>query len=218
MFMDVTVSHDLGRRERRRQETFQRIMHAAFELFAKQGYAETAVEHITEAADIGKGTFFNYFPTKDALLLAIFDAVADRFHQLELRIPEITDVRKALTEFTHATLQEPARSPKILRGIFGAALTVPAIGERFEKTVRLARKTVVALFEHGQQIGQVRTDISAHDLGRNYQQFIFGTEMVWMLTPDQDLHEWIDTMVELFWRGSAAPGAPDLDGSKEKSL
>src|SRR5512144_713733 len=101
--MEVTSSHDLGRRERRRQETFQRIMRAAFELFAKQGYSETAVEHITEAADIGKGTFFNYFPTKDALLLAIFDALADRFHQFELQIPEIKDVRRALTKFTHAT-------------------------------------------------------------------------------------------------------------------
>jgi AcrR family transcriptional regulator len=213
--MNMTASHDLGRRERRRQETFQRIMRAAFELFAKHGYADTAVEDITEAADIGKGTFFNYFPTKDALLLAIFDAVADRFQQFRLHIPEITDVRKALTEFTHATLQEPARSPNIIRGIFGAALTQPTIGEKFAKTVQVARQTAIALFERGQKLGQVRNDISAELLGRNYQQFIFGTEMIWTLTPDQDLHEWINSMIELFWRGALAPTGQDASNRKE---
>lgn len=214
--MQVTTSHDLGRRERRRQETFQRIMRAAFELFAKQGYSETAVEHITEAADIGKGTFFNYFPTKDALLLAIFDAVADRFNQFELQIPEIKEVRQALTDFTHATLEEPARSPNIIRGIFGTALTQPQIGERFEQVMRVARKTVVALFEHGQEIGQVRQDISAYVLGRSYQQFIFGTEMIWTFTPDENLHEWIDVMVDLFWKGAAAFEGPEQNAAEEK--
>jgi hypothetical protein len=80
----------------------------------------------------------------------------------------------------------------------------------------VARKTAVALFEHGQQIGQVRADIPAYLLGRTYQQFIFGTEMIWTLTPGEDLHEWIDTMIELFWSGAVAPRGPDIRDGKEK--
>ncbi|HLJ42079.1 MAG TPA: TetR family transcriptional regulator, partial [Candidatus Acidoferrales bacterium] len=53
-----------GRRERRRTETRERIFRAALDLFAERGFMETTVEDITEAADVGKGTFFNYFPTK----------------------------------------------------------------------------------------------------------------------------------------------------------
>ncbi|MGA2719724.1 MAG: helix-turn-helix domain-containing protein [Candidatus Acidiferrales bacterium] len=52
-----------GRRERRRTETRDRLFHSALKLFAERGYQETTVEAITEAADVGKGTFFNYFPT-----------------------------------------------------------------------------------------------------------------------------------------------------------
>src|SRR5246127_615369 len=56
------------RRERRRVETRERLYRCALELFGERGYLETTVEDITEAADVGKGTFFNYFPTKEHVL------------------------------------------------------------------------------------------------------------------------------------------------------
>src|ERR1700674_1742540 len=59
-----------GRRQRRSAEIRERLFRAALDLFARRGFAETTVEDITEAADVGKGTFFNYFPSKDHILLA----------------------------------------------------------------------------------------------------------------------------------------------------
>src|ERR1700734_2832614 len=56
------------RRDRRRAEIRERLFRAALTLFAERGYLETTVEDITEAADVGKGTFFNYFPTKEHVL------------------------------------------------------------------------------------------------------------------------------------------------------
>src|SRR5580765_1958669 len=58
------------RRQRRSAETRERLFRAALRLFAEKGFAETTVEDITNAADVGKGTFFNYFPSKDHILLA----------------------------------------------------------------------------------------------------------------------------------------------------
>src|SRR3977135_2868982 len=58
------------RRQRRRADIRERLFLAALDLFAQKGFAETTVEDITEAADVGKGTFFNYFPSKDHILLA----------------------------------------------------------------------------------------------------------------------------------------------------
>mgnify|MGYP004705420061 CR=1 FL=1 len=59
-----------GRRERHREEIRQRLYRAALKLFAERGFLETTVEDITDAADVGKGTFFNYFPTKEHILAA----------------------------------------------------------------------------------------------------------------------------------------------------
>ena len=217
-FMDTRATLDLGRRERRKQETLHKLMSAAIQLFATQGYANTAVEDITEKADVGKGTFFNYFPTKDALLLAIFDALAERFLQFRLEIPKITDVRQSLAAFTHSTLQEPSRSPKIIQGVFGTALTEPAIGKRLQEVIMVARQTAIALFEHGQQIGQVRTDIPASLLGRNYQQFIFGTQIMWTFAEREDLHAWVDVMLEIFWTGTTAPQKSPAPTPRKRSL
>ena len=53
---------------RRKEATRQRIVEAALDLFLAQGFEQTSVAQISEAADIGKGTFFTYFATKQDVL------------------------------------------------------------------------------------------------------------------------------------------------------
>jgi AcrR family transcriptional regulator len=197
----VTIQEN-GRRERRRAETQARILDAALELFSTRGYGETTVEEITETADVGKGTFFNYFPTKDALLAAIFETVGRQFTQLRTTIPETQDVRAALTEFAHNLMRMLIRAPKIVHSFYGIALTDPAVGSRLYAVILQARQTVVAMLEHGQQLGQVRKDIAAPVLGRTLQQSIFGTQILWGFSSGEDLHEWLDVTLEIFWRGA----------------
>lgn len=57
-----------SRRERKKEETRHRIFHAAIDLFREKGFESTTVDEITERADVAKGTFFNYFHRKDAVL------------------------------------------------------------------------------------------------------------------------------------------------------
>ena len=64
----VKMQQIKSRRERKKRETRQRLIECAWQLFQEQGYDDTTVEDITEAADVAKSTFFNYFETKEALL------------------------------------------------------------------------------------------------------------------------------------------------------
>src|SRR6476620_7632708 len=66
----ASASASDSRRKRRSLEIRERLFRSALALFAKKGFAETTVEDITEAADVGKGTFFNYFPSKEHILTA----------------------------------------------------------------------------------------------------------------------------------------------------
>src|SRR5215470_18927751 len=65
-----TLPHlrQLGRRERRAAETRISLFRSAMQLFAQRGFQNVTVEDITEAADVGKGTFFNYFNSKEEVL------------------------------------------------------------------------------------------------------------------------------------------------------
>ncbi len=60
--------NELSRRERKKEETKERIFKEAIRLFSKRGFANTTIDDITERADVAKGTFFNYFPRKEAVL------------------------------------------------------------------------------------------------------------------------------------------------------
>jgi AcrR family transcriptional regulator len=59
---------ELSRRERKKEETRERIFTEAIRLFRKKGFDHTTIDEITERADVAKGTFFNYFPRKEAVL------------------------------------------------------------------------------------------------------------------------------------------------------
>jgi AcrR family transcriptional regulator len=67
----------LGRRERRKAETRQRLLDAARALIAEGGTDAVKINDVTERADIGFGTFYSYFETKEALIEAVVaDAMA----------------------------------------------------------------------------------------------------------------------------------------------
>jgi AcrR family transcriptional regulator len=58
-----------GLRERKKLKTRLAIQEHALRLIKDQGYENTTVEQIAEAAEISPSTFFRYFPTKDAVVL-----------------------------------------------------------------------------------------------------------------------------------------------------
>jgi AcrR family transcriptional regulator len=69
-----------GLRERKKQKTRWAIQAHALRLFAQQGYEQTTVEQIAEAAEVSQSTFFRYFRTKEDLV------VNDEYDDLMLRL------------------------------------------------------------------------------------------------------------------------------------
>lgn len=61
----------MNRIDRRKGEVKDRILQAAFDLFLSQGAAQTTLEDICERADIASRTFYNYFPTRHTMLVAL---------------------------------------------------------------------------------------------------------------------------------------------------
>lgn len=71
-----------GRRERKKQQTRQLIADAAARLFAQHGFERVAVSDVAAAADLSEQTVYNYFPTKERLVLDRDDELRDRLVQL----------------------------------------------------------------------------------------------------------------------------------------
>lgn len=62
-----------GRREQKKRETMQRIGRTGLMLFVKKGFEETTLDEIAAEAGIGRRTFFNYFKSKEDVLVAYMD-------------------------------------------------------------------------------------------------------------------------------------------------
>lgn len=68
MTIVMIYQDNLSLREKKKIETKNKIFEVAGKLFKEKGFDNTTVDEITREAGIGKGTFFNYFQTKAALL------------------------------------------------------------------------------------------------------------------------------------------------------
>ncbi len=77
--------------ERRRQ-----ILQAAVRIFARRGYATATIEDVARAAGVAEGTIYNYFHSKEDLLIHIpRHLVAPVFNQLAARLPEVSTAADA---------------------------------------------------------------------------------------------------------------------------
>lgn len=81
----MSVMEKQSRRELNKLQCRQRILRASRQLFSGKGYEETTIEDVAERADISKATLYNYFPSKDSLLMGIAEA-------------ELEDVRRLIAE------------------------------------------------------------------------------------------------------------------------
>lgn len=223
MLQNQTNSENNGRRERRRQETHARIFETAMRLFAERGFANTPVEDITEGADVAKGTFFNYFPTKEAILEALAERQLGVVEAAEERSRTAASVRPVLLEMIHNLAERPSRSQLLLRSLMGVALTHNSLSNFLGRVLEGGRVHVAAIMKRGQDLRELRLDLEPVELARIMQHAIFGTQMIWALGKPQDLEKWLDLTFEIFWRGIAADSvSPSRSGSrstrKEKPL
>lgn len=162
--MTESPKQPLPLRERNKQKVTQRIITAAVELFKTQGYAQTTIDDIAAEADVSRRTLFNYFPSKEALLLPwareileghIYPSITA---YLSTQPPTIECVRLLFTVIAEAI----AASPDVVQAFmyvsvqthWASTLDVGSgVQDIFEQIIR-----------YGQARGEVRTDLPAEHL------------------------------------------------------
>lgn len=85
-----------GRRALKREQTRARLITSARTLMAERGVENVGIAEITEGANIGTGTFYNYFPDREHLLLAVaedaFESVGSALDQVLTKLEDPAEV------------------------------------------------------------------------------------------------------------------------------
>jgi AcrR family transcriptional regulator len=180
------------------------LFRAALALFDKKGFAQTTVEDITNAADVGKGTFFNYFPSKEHIFLAFAEM---QIGKLAEYVHEVSDsrepVRTLLRGLSARMTAEPSRSPAVIRMLLQANLASEPVRVAMLDYHKRANASLGQLIRMGQQRGEIRKDLPANELALVLRQSMFGNVLLWSLAPETPLQQRIDKVIEILWNGLA---------------
>ncbi|MGC1906054.1 MAG: TetR family transcriptional regulator [Candidatus Acidiferrum sp.] len=201
----VPSEKDLGdRRQRRSAETRERLFHAAVRLFAEKGFAETTVEDITNAADVGKGTFFNYFPSKEHILIDFSDMQLGKLERfVEMAQTGNEPMRSFLRRMSREMTSEPAKSPDMVRALLQANLSSLSVRNVMREKNTRGESLLTQLVQIGQERREFRRDVPALEIARVFRQTTFGTLLLWSVYGDDSLAERMNRAIDILWTGFA---------------
>lgn len=144
----------------------ERLVKAAAEVFAAKGYAGTRVADIAERAEVGKGTVYEYFSSKEELLFAVFESVNARIaDRLDSTLAEGGLARDQLLRLlaigADVVHEQMDLQPVVLD--FWAASRGKDSEERYRESVVASyvffRKVVADFIRNGQDRGEFRVDV-----------------------------------------------------------
>lgn len=191
----------MGRRERRAAETRVRLFRKAMELFAKRGFGNVTVEDITEAADVGKGTFFNYFQTKDHVFGVMAEIQLGKVREAMAHAETGTESTEAILRRLFSRIaEEPGRSADLTRALISSVSASDKVRGIMSDRMAEGRQMLARVLELGQGRGEVSRDLKKSEMAIACQQSVLGTMLLWSLRGEGTLQSWMQNSFEHFWR------------------
>ncbi|MEV7295926.1 TetR/AcrR family transcriptional regulator [Streptomyces microflavus] len=112
--MQPSPPQPVNRFERRRAQTRQALIRGARAILAERGNAEVSIQVIAERADVGFGTFYNHFETKEALFdAAVADALEEYGQLLDAATESIDDPAETVATSVRLALRLAVSHPEI---------------------------------------------------------------------------------------------------------
>ena len=197
----------MGRRQRRAAETRLRLFRCALQLFAERGFPSVTVEDITEAADVGKGTFFNYFESKDHVLGVMAEIQLGKVREaVTLAESGRQTVHSVLHRLFLRVAEEPGRSPDLARALITSFLASERVRQLVDYNMSEGRKMIAQVVAEGQKRGEIDPRLKKEKVALQLQQAFLGTLLLWSLQGEPALETRAEESFQHFWRAIAVSG------------
>lgn len=183
------------------QNTRERILDAALNIFSRKGYYDTRLDEIVDESDTSKGAIYFHFPNKEQLFLALVDQFADllerRVHEAILQEAQgIQRVRVAL-ETCLNTFGRYRRPAKIL------LVQAAGLGNTFEKKRSEVNERFANLIAINLQESVAVGDIAPLDVevvAHAWMGAIYEVVIRWVHTGDPEPERIMQTLLPMLLR------------------
>ncbi len=191
----------LTRTKKRQKATKERIFRVAMKLFIEKGFENTTVSEITEAADIGKGTFFSYFPTKEAvfgqlgeMMMEAMSAAAEEGMNTKQPIPVV--LKNTLTASADWHESNKPITQQMVRLKISMEADTPNKRRLFELLKNLVR--------NGQDNGDLSKEVNVQDAAIVLVGIYFTVIAYWVITENSSLRERLESSIDIILKGLLA--------------
>ena len=172
-------------REAKKILTRNRIREAAIHLFDVKGYEATTIAEITSIAGVAKGTFFNYYESKESII----NELQSNFFKAELRdvnesIP--TSLSPLLMEMSRKFAQNVTFPKKVQAAIFVGILNNDRSREIHNQTIRDARSLLTPLFRLARQNNEIHSELNDEQLAAVAIDAYIGAIFTWSISIDDE--------------------------------
>jgi AcrR family transcriptional regulator len=203
--MTTVMARVKPRRERKKAAVRAHILAIAIQLFSEQGLDSVTVDQIADAADIGKGTVYNYFSTKEDIVVAF---MVDFEMRVQAKVRRLVaskgSLESILAGFIRFQFQMKKPYHQFVRVFLGQMFLRT---EQFIPYMVEMQKTIdpplEALFRGLQQRRLIRKDVSVPDLILIFKTIHLGLTALWAVEgpPFQFTEKTLKQEIKLFCQG-----------------
>jgi len=199
-----------GLREKKKSERKDRIFSTAVDLFNEKGFSKTSMQDIADNANLAVGTLYNYFPSKNYLLLDIMH------EEIEITITETN------TLFNDVNLQNKS-AKEIIRSLVKRIFSIPLLVNKeslkeifiatFSTNIDIKKgmildlepmKAFQYLLERLQKANMIDPAMNTFNATKIFYSIMMAQMMMYLFEPEMDkekLFENIDEMIDLAFQG-----------------
>ena len=113
------------RRLREREARVEAILNAALKVFAARGFQEATIDEVAEEAELGKGTIYYYFPSKEAILKELVETTVDHhFNGIRERVRQAANPLEVAMAIIDGFVANYQKQPELFR-LFYMVLASP---------------------------------------------------------------------------------------------
>jgi AcrR family transcriptional regulator len=165
-------------RERKKRRQREEIIANAITLFRESSFESTRVRQIAERCEISEATFFNYFPSKDAVLGEWARAAVDlAFLHAAERSPD-GSLRRAVRDVVRELAGQVVSEPALQRAAWMCARAAPAAPTaRGRPSIGTGTQGLV---ERARERGEVRGDVEVEQLAELLTSTVCSTIAHWV--------------------------------------
>jgi TetR/AcrR family transcriptional regulator, fatty acid metabolism regulator protein len=202
------TDRSIGTAERQRQ-----ILEAAVRVFARNGYHTSRVADVAAEAGVAHGLVYHYFPSKAALLEAVFQETWQGLLEELRRLEGSGDTaREQLRKVAAIVLRTWRRDPDLIRVLVREVARSPQLQDQAE-AVGDVLGVIERIVARGQDAGELRSDLdprlSAWIVWGALEELLTGWVLERLPDSDADVTAAERTVVELLATGLVSPRRTD---------